>query len=255
MNIKKVLIIMMFPIAVNLIVGCCDCLETILFDYTNCSISIENLDNSGKEPIVSSSDSILIEAFWLRINIEREEDICDNYYQPLFITSAYARGCDCPPEELYQPLDSIISVKLITLRDFDSTHVANDFISEYFSVRRSTELISIEEFINSQIYNILDINNSNLNFDLMLMIPPKRGKEHLFEVQIELSDGRVLSETSNLIELIWIIKYQPLLSLYSSLVTLWGKVISRNSKDGHFIQMLAMLRPIKNWNLETQQII
>lgn len=194
--------VMMFPIAANLIFGCCDCLETIFFDYTNCMISLENLDNSGQVPVVSSSNSILKNAFGLRVEVERKEELCDNYSKPLFFSSAYATSCDCPPETIYKPLDSIVSVNIITLMDFDSTHFSNDNITGYFSVLRSTEFMSIDEFFSNEHNEIYDLDDSNLTFDLMLMIPPAENAEYQFEVLIELSDGRVLSKISNLVELL-----------------------------------------------------
>jgi hypothetical protein len=202
MKLNKVLIIISIPFLVNLIIGCCDCIETMFFDYTNCSVSIENLDNSGREVIVSLSNQIPRKAFGLRINIERKEDVCGNDFQPLFISPAYAISCDYCPEKLYLPLDSIVSLDVITNDDFDSGHSANDNISEYFSVLMSTEFISINEFINRQHNELYDINNSDLQFDLMLMSPPDESSEYQFEVQIELSDGRVLTETSAIVELI-----------------------------------------------------
>ena len=202
MNYKKVFLIITFPILANLIMGCCECVGTFIFNYTNCSISLENLDNSGQEPVESSSNTILKAAFGLRVEVERKKDICAKDFKPLFISSTYATSCDCPPEETYQPLDSIVSIKIVTLRDFDSAHLGNDPVSEYFSILRSTEFVSIDEFILSQQYEFYDISNSTLSFDLMLMTPPEKHAEYQFEVLIELSDGRVLSKISDLVELI-----------------------------------------------------
>jgi Domain of unknown function (DUF5034) len=205
MKLRKILIVMAFPTLLNFIAGCCDCLETKFFDYTNCSVSIESLDNAGQAPVVSSSDTILKAAFGMRIHVERKQDICDNYFQPIFISSAFATTpCECPPEEIYLLLDSIVSINVITLNDFDSIHLADNFITDYFSIlrSRSAEFVSIDEFLNRQFYEFYDIADSTLTFDLMLMRPPKTTSSHRFEVRIVLSDGRVLSTTSNLIQLI-----------------------------------------------------
>ncbi len=101
MNYRKVLLVFVFPVVANLIIGCCDCLETTLLDYTNCDISLSNLDNAGPEAVVSTSNSIRKEAFGLRVTVDRKEDLCHNILAPLFITPAYAISCDCPPEVLY----------------------------------------------------------------------------------------------------------------------------------------------------------
>ena len=202
MNYKKLFVILMIPIAVNLFIGCCDCMESIFFDYTNCSISVENLDNSGPELLVSSANSISKEAFGLRVGIKTKQDLCQKYSEPLFMNSAYAFRCDCLPPEVYHPLDSIASVKIITLLNFDSSHFSNDDVSEYFSILNSTEFVPMGDYINTQPYEYYDLEDSNLSLDLLLMTPPTENSEHQFEVQVELTDGRVLRETSELVDLL-----------------------------------------------------
>ncbi len=193
---------MLFPVAVNLLMGCCNCLETVFFDYSNCAVSVDNLDNSQQEAVISSTNSIPKEAFGLKVNIERKEGICYNSFKPFLMSSAYATSCNCPPEQLYQPLDSIVSIQIKSLMDFDLNHLSDDYITEYFSVLSSTEYTPIEEFIAGRRGSISDLDYFDRSFNLMLMTAPVESSEYQFEVEVELSDGRVLREISESVELL-----------------------------------------------------
>ncbi|PHN04187.1 DUF5034 domain-containing protein [Flavilitoribacter nigricans] len=202
MKWNKVLVVLLIPVAVNILSSCCECLESMFFDYTNCSISVEELDNSRLQPEVSSNKMILKEAFGLRVNVERKQDLCHQRSTPLFVTSAFAFSCECPPETVFQPLDSILTIQITTLRDFDDTHLSGSDVSEYFSVLLSTEFISIDEFISNLRNEVYDLEYDILKFDLMLMTPPPATGAHQFAVSLELSDGRVLSKSSSIIDLL-----------------------------------------------------
>jgi hypothetical protein len=184
---------------VELMVACCDCLEPIYINYTNCSLTINNLDNSGAEPIVTLSNTFSKDAFGIKVVINNNENICKvKTNKSFFFQSAYATSCHCPPELQYLPIDSISSVKVTTNKDFDSQHSENSDVSEYFFVFSGNEFYKIEENIVKTFY---DFNNSKLEFDLLLMTPPTIGKEHQFKVTIELSDGRTLNAQTDLLEL------------------------------------------------------
>ena len=192
----------MLPLMVELMVACCNCLEPTYFDYTNCSLTINNLDNSGAEPIVSQSNIISKDAFGIRVGIKRNENICKvKTNKSLFFQSAYARYCDCPPEFQYFPLDSITSVKVITNNDFNSGHLENADVSEYFYVFRGNEFSTIEEYVENIETTLYDFGNPTLEFDLLLMTPPTINTEHQFEIIVELSDGRIFNAQTELLEL------------------------------------------------------
>jgi len=202
MRIDKIILILMLPLMVELMVACCNCLEPTYFDYTNCSLTINNLDNSGAEPIVSQSNIISKDAFGIRVGIKRNENICKvKTNKSLFFQSAYARYCDCPPEFQYFPLDSITSVKVITNNDFNSGHLENADVSEYFYVFRGNEFSTIEEYVENIETTLYDFGNPTLEFDLLLMTPPTINTEHQFEIIVELSDGRIFNAQTELLEL------------------------------------------------------
>src|SRR5687768_8173772 len=125
MKIKKIIFILLFPFMAELIVSCCNCVEPVLKNYTNKSISVSNLDNSGTNPLVSTSASIIKAAYGIRIQLLREITACTNKPNSIFFQSAYANRCDCPLPNQFVPKDSIATIKIFTLSDFDNSHPAN----------------------------------------------------------------------------------------------------------------------------------
>src|SRR5690554_3468743 len=112
MKINKVLFLLMLPLLLEVLVACCTCETPVYFNYTNCNMVIKNLDNSEIEPVVTESNSIAKQAFGLRIEISRNEDICKlTPSRSVFFQSAYATSCECPPEFEYHALDSITDIK------------------------------------------------------------------------------------------------------------------------------------------------
>ena len=192
----------MLPLMVELIIACCDCLETTYFKYTNCSMTLSNLDNSGAKPIVAQTNTISKRAFGIRIAINRNENTCEVILnKSLFFQTAYATSCGCPPEVQYLPLDSIVSVVITTINDFNTQHPENTDVSKYFNVFHGNEFTGIDEYIGN-IDNILyDFANPAYVFDLLLMSPPTIGIDHEFKVTVKLSDGRIFNTLTGLLEL------------------------------------------------------
>jgi len=192
----------MLPLMVELVISCCDCIETTFLDYTNCSLTINNLDNSGVSPVIIQSNSISKNSYGIRLSIKRSENVCElKRTNSIFIQSANATSCDCPPEFLYMPLDSIISVKISTCNDFDSNHLGCSDITELFYVFQGNEFTVISDYIQDLETELYDIINPTFEFDILLMSPPTVGIEHEFEVSIELSDGRTLNATTGIVKL------------------------------------------------------
>ncbi|MEL6866978.1 MAG: DUF5034 domain-containing protein [Bacteroidota bacterium] len=201
MKIKKVLVVLLIPFAVNFFIACCDCLETTFLGYTHCSLTIDNLDNSGLSPVVDTSGQIIKTAFGLRVQVQRSENTCFRNSPTLFVHSAYAYDCHCPPVEEYSPIDSITSISITTLNEFDDDHPAGAAINAYFNVLVGTDFIPIEEFDLALSNRFWDVINNDWTVDLMLMVaPPERG-DYQFEVEIGLSDGRALVGTSVKVDL------------------------------------------------------
>lgn len=192
----------MLLLMLEVLAACCNCDDSIHFSYSNCSMTISNLDNSGAEPVVTQSNTISKDAFGIRVEIFRNEHICKVKPNNSFIfQSAYAMSCDCPPEFLYFPVDSIIDLKITSLKDFDSEHLADADVSEYFYVRDGNNFTALAKYLDWNLSVAYDYTNPSLEFDLLLMYPPTMGAEQQFAVAIELSDGRVFNAQTEVLQL------------------------------------------------------
>jgi hypothetical protein len=190
---RNILLVMFVPILISIGIGCC--CGSFTNEYKVCSFSLESLDYSRSWPGVSTTKKVPKDSFGVRINIDLNNRFCLNDLQPLFISTASA----CQPYIENIPLDTIISIKIKTLKDFDLAHKANDVISDYFSVWYSRELIKIDEFIKFRYLKSYGSDDLFLTIDLRLATPPKENLEAQFEVQILLSNGKVLTKTSELV--------------------------------------------------------
>jgi hypothetical protein len=193
---KNILLVMFVPILISIGIGCC--CDSFTNEYKICSFYLENLDYSRSWPGVNTTKKVPKDSFGLRINIDLNDNICLSDLQPIFISTATA----CSPSIDQIPLDTIISIKIKTLKDFDVAHKANDLISDYFNVWDSRELIKIEDYIKMFYRNPYSNEGQNLSFNLRLKNAPKESVDAQFEVQILLSDGRMLSTISDLVSLI-----------------------------------------------------
>ncbi len=201
-KIFKVIAILLLPFMIELITSCCDCPETTYLNYTNCSLAVNNLDNSGEEPVISQSAMIPKEAFGIRVSVGRSENVCKAETKSVSLfRSAYAFDCKCPPEQEYLPKDSIVSVKIHTTFIFDSTHAAGTDVSEYFFVYQYGEFMGIEEYIGKIQNRSYALEYLKHEFDLLLMTPPGVEGQHQFTVSVELSDKRVLIAQTKIISL------------------------------------------------------
>ena len=202
MKIKKLIIIILFPLIAEIVVSCCQCTDSLVLYYTNKTLSISNLDNRGSEPIVSSSPSFIKTAYGIRINLVRENIACIKQTNYFIIQSANATSCRCPPITQFLPRDSITSLKIFALNDFDLNHSANSDISDYFKVYKQYSFASINDYLKNLDSTVYDEQEFDLGIDLLLMTAPTLSSKHKFKVQIILSDGRMLEQETSLTELI-----------------------------------------------------
>lgn len=203
MNIKKVLIILLFPFITELVVACCpDCDDPIIGHYTNKTLSVSNIDNSGIKPEIANGNPIPKEAFGIRVRLGREKTACLTPRRSLFIQTAYARTCHCPPENEFLAKDSVTAIQIFTSADFDANHPAHADISEYFKVFKNNSFTTISNHLekHSTVVNYED--EFDWTFDLVLMTPPTKNINHSFRVKITLSDNRVLESETIPIDLI-----------------------------------------------------
>jgi hypothetical protein len=201
MKIKKILFLLLFPVIAELAISCgdCNCEEIVFLKYSNKSISLENIDNSGESSVVTSSDSALKTAYGIKLQLTREQTACGKEHGFVFFPSAYAK-CDCPSPNQFLPKDSITSIKVFSLNAFDSDHGANADVSAYFKAYRSDHsFISLGEFPK---YSNMVLENETyftMSVNLLLMTAPAMNTQHAFKVQLTLTDGRILEQTIEIV--------------------------------------------------------
>jgi hypothetical protein len=117
-----------------------------------------------------------------------------------------AYGCDCAFNGSDGSLQQIVGFDIITMNDFDSLHLANDTINEYFTIDLYNT--SLDSFLannkEKKIYPVnLNGNNPNeLEFQLLLNQQSSLDSTFQVKVTIELDNGAVYSMESDAITFI-----------------------------------------------------
>ena len=173
------------------------------------SLLLKNLDNNGVQATETESLILNKNAFGIRLYLSREENVIANGKQinSFFIQSAYAISRMCPPEYIYSPIDSIISIRVFTLNNFDDQHPENSDITDYFKVAQSYS--AVKEHIAKMRFTYKHGYGYNskpfekeLKIDLMLMTAPTTNNPYQFKIQVTLSDRRIFEQKTTEIQLI-----------------------------------------------------
>ncbi len=198
MQYKKIIFILIFPLLVEILSSCCRCPEVNHYEYSNCDITLQNLDNSGDNIIVAMSDSITEDNYGIRVAVNRSLDVCKTYDFPsIFINSATA--CSCP-NDTWTARQEISSLKIYTINHFDTSHYAGSEVTEYFSAFSGDFSTDIDSFIKNYNYEAYGYENDERLFDLLLNTPPSIGNKHSFKIVVSLIDGKkIIKETSEVI--------------------------------------------------------
>lgn len=169
--------------------------------YTHKDFEVYNLDNRGAEAIVTHETVVNKHAFGIRLVMDRDEIVSSRFKNifPIFSTPLYAS--DCIPNG-YVAQDSISSIKIFTIADFDDEHAAGSDVSEYFSISSTSTFSVLSEYVNMHGSDHLYIDQLDGKLDMLLMTPPTDSGAHQFTVEITLSDERVIEQTTNAIDLL-----------------------------------------------------
>lgn len=212
MKIKKTVLVLLLPIFAQVLVSCwCNCNEPKYGTYTNKGFyEVKNLENA-EFLNTTTMESIPKTAFGLRIEMQR--DIVSQRQSPKteILPSAYAMSpCECPYNKLTAK-DSVTTVNIFTVNDFDDKHLAGSDVSDYFRyVNRNSsngvikKYATLTEFVKEEptaIFNADFYKNTKI-IDFLMMETPKLGTKHNFRIKIAFSDGRVVEATSLPINLI-----------------------------------------------------
>jgi hypothetical protein len=199
---KKVTFLLLFPFIAQVVISCCNCMETTTYYYSNKALSVSNLDGSGHQAVISQSDTILKKAYGIRVDLVREQVACSPKWQSPFVNSAYAFSCGCPPAQEYLARDSITTIRIFTNFAFDSNHPTGSDISVYFKILQAYTFYTIVDYIRLTPVILHDQRELSVTRDFLLMVPPTLGSDHSFKIQYTLSDGRVLERETLPVKLI-----------------------------------------------------
>jgi hypothetical protein len=197
MSYRKVALLMLFPTLIELAFSCgCNCLEPVIGNYSNKSLQIYNINNADATAEIVYSGNVLRRAYGIRVRIKRDL-ACSQQYSPGIISSASAVECFCDPENQLFPIDSVTSIKIITLNDFDESHPADSDVSSYFKVYQPFQFLTIDEYLtperdewgNTRLA-VYEYDEMDEVLDFLLMIPPPDAGAYRFKIQMTVSDGR-----------------------------------------------------------------
>lgn len=120
------------------------------------------------------------------------------------INTAYGFSCHCYNNGDFGSLQKIEAFDIITINDFDSLHLANDTINEYFVTESEATLDSFLLRKNSRLFSSwrpIGIVEDELKFYLFLNKRPVLDSVFQVKVTIELDNGTVYSMKSDAIYL------------------------------------------------------
>ena len=172
----RLISLLIIVLAIEFIVACCDCPNSDTIVLTHCKLDTELIHATNPKV----SDTIAYDSLHLRLQISLYQSTCaiqEEYYS--IFNAAYATTkCDCV--QAYSQGDQIMNVDIIALNDFDSTILSGTNMTHYFSALAHTNTLPEGTKMNESI-------------EFQLNRPPGQSSEQLFEVLVELSDGRTLS--------------------------------------------------------------
>jgi|SRR5690554_6152546 len=179
------LILLALPL-LDVFYACCNCNDHVEEKfYTNTGFSLTNIDNSGNQPIESTSEYINKKAYGIRLQVNRSSValLKKHTKQMLFSSSAYAFSCDCLPDVIFDHTDKVEAIEIFTLNDFNTDKPANSDITEYFKSHKRYDDVSY--LVKNLNYDFPYKLKETEYFDLLLMIPPAEANvQHQFKLII-----------------------------------------------------------------------
>ena len=195
MKALKVLIFFLVIQLISALISCCKEVSTFRF----VSVKLISMDNSGKEPVESSSKKMKATAFAIRSTLNFKEYYAVNKLG--FITSAMATKCRSRLT-IQSPLESI---EIVTINNYDSNHLAGSDVTSYFVSRKSDDTAKNYSPISVL---ITDINSSELiystleqttSFDFFLIQSPKLDSLCSFKFIFTFQDTLLTEQSDTLI--------------------------------------------------------
>lgn len=201
MSIKKFIIVNlgMFALAVLLTSVTCNG-DPIYNDITISGLEVSLYDNSGEWAVVADTDTIPAVAFVIKADLHADFAALEEPAKPTF--SLFPEAMAFSPAEYFESIETVSEIRIITMTDYDNDHPVNTDVSEYFLIGRQGYphlYMSAAEFLKGGEGYTMTHYNDHIWF--YLQTQPDNAGEYQFITEFELSDGRVLSDTCDLIYL------------------------------------------------------
>ena len=183
-----------------------DCAETELYRSSINSINLTNIDNSDGLPVMGPILTVPAEAYAIQLDVDltvepfTDENTVETTARVLSrwlpsIQKAMAIDPFCEGGPYTEAEDLIVSVRLITINDFNADFPAGSNMSSQF---RSPDPNSERRFMRlSEIASLLSfsegIRESTVSFELLNFAEPDASDTHQFRVVLEMESGAEFS--------------------------------------------------------------
>lgn len=193
MYYKKVYLLAFILVFGDIFFACCRCGNMDPIPYSHCILDSDNMELVDDRYIPTTSGEIDHESYALSIAIRLNEYVCDLKAKPLFASTAMACSCDDP---FGKAINQISELNIYTVHNYDSLSPAGTIVNEYFSIHKygvsNLPVSEAPQYLNteSEYYNYKGIT-------LSLNSPPDNDDPQSFLVEILLTDGRIISDTTS----------------------------------------------------------
>jgi hypothetical protein len=164
------------------------------------------LDNSGEQAVETESLQINKNAYGIRLSLARMINTvaCSKQINSIFSQPAYALSCECPPAYIYSARDTVVSIQIFTLNNFDNQHLKNSEITDCFRIAHS--FLRLEDHVANMRYTYEydseEFFEEKIKIDLLLMTAPTINNAQQFKIKIVLSNRLILEHETPEIELL-----------------------------------------------------
>lgn len=197
--IKKLLFVFGFVLTLQIITGCCDCEPIRKIYFTRKGLSLKNLDATLPQPGLTNDSVISSTKYGIQIQLLNTQLALDKKRINWGLIQQ-AQACKCAGDD-FIPKENILSIKIFSTNDFDTSHPRNTDLSLYFKVKKYNTTVPITEYIKSLI-DYPYMANTAFFEGIFLQVAPSMAKRHKFRLEIALSDGRILAAETTEVELI-----------------------------------------------------
>lgn len=196
--LKKIALIYGVIIISKFFVSCCNCEDSMELRYTDNAILVNNLDNSGRIPILARTEGVIKTAYGIQLQVLSIEVARQNNWG---FSTANAYSCGCKPPITYIPRDSIINFEIISVNPFDALPAGSD-ITDKFMVEAGNRFSAANSFLSGATPSVNYSLEQPRISSFLLMQPPATTGAYQFEIRLQLSDGRTLTQRTTPINLI-----------------------------------------------------